>query len=42
VGTGGLNIYGEKRRIVDNILGVLEGNANYFWKNEIKNKCKAR
>jgi hypothetical protein len=29
VGTGGLNIYSEKR-IIDNILGMSGGNANYF------------
>jgi hypothetical protein len=41
VGTGRLNIYSEKR-IVDNILGLSGGNANYFWKNEIEYKWKAR
>jgi len=39
VGTGGLNIYSE-RRTVDNILGMSGGKANYFWKDELEYKWK--
>jgi hypothetical protein len=41
VGTGGLKIYSE-RRIVDNILDMSGGKANYFWKDEVEYKWKAR
>ena len=42
VGTGGLHIYGERRKIVDSVLGTSGRKANYLWKNEIENKWKAR
>jgi hypothetical protein len=34
--------YGEKRKIVDNVLGITGRNANYLWKNEIEDEWKAR